>query len=313
MKVKIVLFFIFIIVLTTSILVINRFASPERITPPSIDESIVVRQIESAQGTYLGETISFIYQGFGEFTFLSGEKHLGSWDNSQMSGNGSTIFPGIGQYVGEYSGGVRSGRGTFTWFDGDIYDGKWQNDSMSGEGTYTFSSGATMEGFFTNNTIMYGRYNYVTEVYDDGMRVTIFLTVEISEGNFSDTIEFRTSSGLIYIGGFPKADSEVPAEITYPDGNRYTGVLINGKRSGEGVFTWMNSTYGPRECAYNGEWANDLMNGEGVYYYGVLDYPRLEGTFENGIPTGTCVYFKDERFSYVTVWTDGICTSIVEQ
>ena len=42
-------------------------------------------------------------------------------------------------------------------------------------------------------------------------------------------------------------------EINYPDGSRYTGLIINGLKEGKGNFVWKNG------FSYEGDWKNDIM------------------------------------------------------
>ena len=44
----------------------------------------------------------------------------------------------------------------------------------------------------------------------------------------------------------------------------YTGYMVNKKRQGKGIFFW---TQGKKKGhQYDGNWNNDLMDGEGEYY-----------------------------------------------
>lgn len=45
--------------------------------------------------------------------------------------------------------------------------------------------------------------------------------------------------------------------ITYPNGEKYTGPLKNGLRSGEGIYHYRNGD------KYDGEWKDDQRNGKG--------------------------------------------------
>ena len=358
LKKKIALFVSFIIVFAAALLVIYIFASPgNTVEVEHITDSILVRQIETTSGTYLGEAFSSVFQGFGEFEFLTGEKYVGSWDNSKMTGDGTLEFPGIGRYNGSFLNNMRSGSGVFIWDDGDIYDGEWANDAMNGVGTYTFRDGSVITGSFKMNALANGRYVFEQDEADGNDDAILYWSIGISDNMLTDPLEFRTSSGLIFVGDCPKPDTIIQAQVTYPDGSVYVGNLINGIRTGEGVYTWaVGDKYdgdwendamsgvgaytfssgnlyvgtladGVRSGAgvftwysndlivasYNGEWSNDIMCGNGNYFYSSSDYPKLSGVFENGIPTGTCIYYQNTTFSFETVWVDGSCISVRER
>jgi hypothetical protein len=310
MKKKIVLFVTFVVMFFGAMLCINYFIPPDRMMPP-INGDASIQQIETAKGTYLGETLVLIFQGFGEFAFLSGEKYLGSWDNSFMDGDGRLVFPGAGIYDGAFDDGLRVGDGTFTWEDGDIYKGYWGADAMSGEGVYTFSNGCVVTGIFANNKITEGQISYEEAVEDSESATIVYWSSGIQAGKIANPVEFRTSAGLIYSGEFPESNKTVTVEITYPDGNKYIGELVNGIRSGSGKFEWY--TDGTLQAIYDGEWADDMMEGDGIYQYTGSKFPYITGTFSSGVPIDSCIYQKDATYSYDTEWVDGRCVSVKEQ
>jgi len=53
----------------------------------------------------------------------------------------------------------------------------------------------------------------------------------------------------------------------------YTGSFREGKRDGNGQFTWINGDQ------YLGEWKDDKMNGKGIYTFS--DGTCYEGTFKD--------------------------------
>jgi hypothetical protein len=57
-------------------------------------------------------------------------------------------------------------------------------------------------------------------------------------------------------------------------GNTYTGSWSNGKRAGEGTYSWSHGTQ-----QYVGEWADDKRQGRGTFTWANGD--RFEGEFRN--------------------------------
>ena len=64
----------------------------------------------------------------------------------------------------------------------------------------------------------------------------------------------------------------------YPNGDKYTGTIVNGKKNGMGCITLANGNI------YTGEWANDMFNGDGTLTYAPgQTYIKSVGTFKDGI------------------------------
>ena len=204
MKVKITLFIAFITIFFTTLFMISRFANHETATLPPTINSVVIREVEIEKGTYFGETISTVFQGFGEFEFLSGEKYLGSWGSSRMDGDGVVIFPGVGRYIGELSNNTRSGQGKFEWDNGDVYAGTWINDSMNGTGVYYFSNGAVFTGTFDDNAVLDGCLVFEGDGLSTDNNSIQYLSIEVVGATLAETVEFMTSNGLEYTGDLPK-------------------------------------------------------------------------------------------------------------
>lgn len=70
--------------------------------------------------------------------------------------------------------------------------------------------------------------------------------------------------------------------IEYPNGNKYEGEVLDGKKNGKGTFFFVN---GDR---YVGDFENDLREGQGTYFY--REGHRYEGGFKAGRRNGRGVY-----------------------
>ena len=83
-------------------------------------------------------------------------------------------------------------------------------------------------------------------------------------------------------------------EQKLPDGSKYSGGVVGGKKSGVGIYTW------PDGARYEGDWVNDRRNGQGVWTSANGD--RYEGNWVNDQRTGQGVYkFMDGR-RYEGAW-----------
>ena len=268
-------------------------------------------KVENEYGTYDGALIGDLFAGKGTFRFLSGETYVGDWQDSYMSGTGVISFPGIGEYTGDMSNSMRNGHGVFTWITGEQYDGTWEDDQMSGKGVYTFSNGSNLTGVFQNNKPVSGTLSYSEEAYEDDPETKI-VSFEYSFSESETTILFATKGGLKYDGDPSGLIGTGTAKITYPGGNTYSGQLLEGKRNGSGKYTWKDSS-GKTVSYYDGNWDTDHMNGSGEYHFSNTEYPYLSGTFENDVPSGTLVYYKEAGNTFDTVWKDGSCVSVKEK
>lgn len=268
--------FAVIICFFTMSYIVSNFASPNKFTSVgNIPQTYTI--LESEGGTYFGPVIDYIYSGTGEFQYLNG-----------------------GTYEGEFGNSKREGTGTFTWDNGDVFTGEWAADNMI-RGTYTFADGRVYSGTFSNNKFDSGDYT-VAEIPEDLNLVSFIATY--ASGKI-DQVKFETKDGATYSGQITGK-----AEILYPSGNAYSGNVVNGVRSGIGVFAWVKD--GQAISFYEGNWKDGLMSGEGIYHYTAEAYPSIKGTFEDGVLTGTAIYSKEAGNTFSTTWENGKCTSVKE-
>ncbi len=310
MKKALILFVIFLIAFGAALGFIYYAANPvARLS----DEASVLPwngRVENEFGTYNGSLVGDLFSGNGNFSFLTGESYTGEWKDSYMSGEGTTVFPGIGEYSGEMSSSKRNGQGTFIWKTGDKYTGHWSNDTMSGQGRYTFANGDFFEGEFSENKPISGKYTCNRKLpsnADDTEIVSFVYTFSNNEKH----LVFTTKGGLKYDGDASGLVSNGNAIITYPSGNTYNGQLVNGQREGTGKYTWVNER-GKTTAYYEGSWNADHMNGEGKYHYSNSEYPYLSGKFVDDTPVGTLTYYKAAGNTFETKWENGVCVSIKE-
>ena len=253
--------------------ILTMYASPDQLTATeSLEQSFTV--LESKGGTYMGPVKDLVYDGVGQFQYIEGGIYTGSFADSQ-----------------------RSGEGTFTWPNGDTYTGTWVDDQMT-EGTYTFADGRQFEGTFQGNVFMSGNYSLTgTALQQSG-----FSSFRCAYANQTiSTVNFE-KDGLSYSGSLNDQ-----AQITFSNGDTYSGTVKDGIPNGFGTYQW--SASGNR---YVGDWAAGTMNGPGTYYFTANEYPKLSGQFQNGKPAGTAEYTKEEGNTFSTEWANGQCTKVTE-
>ena len=90
----------------------------------------------------------------------------------------------------------------------------------------------------------------------------------------------------ILLSSYVMAEDE---SITFPDGSRYVGEFKDGKRHGQGTYTWYDPFNKDYENKYVGQWKDDKQSGQGTW-------------------TLTCVFtlkWKELHAKYVGQWKDG--------
>ncbi len=86
-------------------------------------------------------------------------------------------------------------------------------------------------------------------------------------------------------GGADQPTTEQVTDLMLDEERKYTGTLVDGQPSGEGVMEWVQT-----DCVYTGNFENGVYSGEGTFEWRSLG-DKLEGTFENGVPvSGTYTY-----------------------
>lgn len=83
---------------------------------------------------------------FGSYTFASGDKYIGEWQDGKRSGRGTHTFANGDKYVGEYKNDHRDGLGAYTNAKTKItHVGGWKENYREGEGIQYKADGAVAE------------------------------------------------------------------------------------------------------------------------------------------------------------------------
>lgn len=233
---------------------------------------------DSQGGTYFGPMEALAYVGTGEFSY---------------KGSG-------GDYKGEFRDSKRDGKGTFTWSNGDAFEGDWSSDEMV-SGTYFFSDGRKYTGTFDKGKPGNGTF-IVPEGYGGSGIKSLEATIE---GGNIKSVNMVVNDGSQYNGMLTGH-----ADIVYPSGSTYSGMMKNGLRNGDGEYRWVEN--GAVQAYYEGYWMDDKMSGKGTYHYTSEAYPSIQGDFINGKPSGKATYYKEADNTFETVWKNGSCISVTE-
>ena len=145
-----------------------------------------------------------------------------------------------------------------------VYYGETKNSKMEGNGILFLTKGTNckIEGTWENGYIEHGTITY--------------------------------SDNKIYKGEIKELLPNGQGELVDSDGT-YTGMFVNGKKEGKGLMQYSGVTDKNNLVkTYDGNWKNDLYNGEGSLVYKNGDI--YEGTFVDGKKDGNgeYTYFNDK-------------------
>jgi hypothetical protein len=87
--------------------------------------------------------------------------------------------------------------------------------------------------------------------------------------------------------------------IIYKNGNPYSsfiGNMLNGKRSGQGTYTWSNGE------KYVGNWQNDKRSGQGTNIWS--NGEKYVGNWQNGFGVKGKKYYPSGKINCVCTWDD---------
>ena len=179
-------------------------------------------------GTYDGELLDGLPDGYGTSIDDNGNKYIGEWTRGKMHGLGIYLWSSGGKYIGEWRDGERHDLGIHLMANGVMYVGEWKRGERHGVGSILVPGVYKYSGGFKN-----GREN--------GRGVTIW-----SEGNK-------------YIGNYRNGEQHGLGTHTWINGTSYEGEWQDGQKHGSGTYIY------PNERKYVGTFSRDVM-WKGVTY-----------------------------------------------
>ena len=266
--------------------------------------------VEYTTGTYKGNMVNGVRDGYGVFTYNSGMVYEGSWKDGKYDGQGKLTWADGGYCEGEFKenkfvSGKRVAylsNGTYT------YESKnFENYKMNGQSTYTVefdngdksvTSGVAKGGVISGNVVYDytfasgGSYHYEGE-YSNGKRNGYGVMDNISSSGNTDHYEgeFKDS----------QYNGQGVYDYTFASGGsfHYEGEFSNGKRNGYGVMD--NISSGGNTDHYEGQFKDSQYSGQGVqeYHFSGGDYYIHEGSFAEGKAAGQGVrtyYYKSGNY-----------------
>lgn len=207
------------------------------------------------------------FTGYLEKIYPNGDSYEGHWQNMKRNGQGTLKYVNGRFYRGFWVNNKRHGYGTYVLKSGESYTGWWVDDKKCGSGALTLTTGEVKVGVWNEERIDgYGRELYF--------------------------------SGDSYEGWLTEGQPNGSGTYKWADGRTYTGSFIDSKSNGYGIQIWPSLEVFQKEkweienldeeqvakmitlsklavlhnsgsvkaaLRYEGEWANDLMNGQGKF------------------------------------------------
>ncbi|XP_015254872.1 PREDICTED: radial spoke head 1 homolog isoform X2 [Cyprinodon variegatus] len=110
--------------------------------------------------------------------------------------------------------------------------------------------------------------------------------------------EGETRLANVYHGGYVNGKRHGQGTYSFKNGGRYVGDYSQNKKHGQGTF------YYPDGSKYAGSWVEDLREGHGVYTYSNGD--TYDGEWQHHLRHGQGVYiFKKNGAKYKGTWVKG--------
>ena len=232
-------------------------------------------------------------------------EYTGNWVNNQIQGRGKMEYDegnyrnaaiGYIEYDGDWSyypdlqSSHPNGQGKMIYMTGETYEGSWEKGQAHGQGKWSYEELEDETMTILDEDRRKGYLEYEGNFHrgrKHGVGVMTFMDGRVYEGNWNNN-EINGQGTMKYEG---MEDVEADNEAGYLE---YEGEWLNGeKRIGE--MTFLDGR------AYEGNWNNDKINGEGIMYYddytdNVDGYSQYQGEFENGQRHGHgLMHFLDGR------------------
>ncbi len=223
--------------------------------------------------------------GYGIYTWDSGERYEGNWQNGYRNGLGTNTFPSGSKYEGNWKDDKKDGYGFYTYKPESQYEsyrGDYVQEEMTGTGTFIYRNGDKYIGDFNNNyfegngTMYYadGRVEsgkWTQDKFMGGSAVSSGCVAGDCDNGFGTYIG---QNGNKYTGNFKNGKYHGAGTYIFAEGDSYNGDFVNGTYQGQGTYTFANGD------KYVGEFSNSTYNGIGTIYY--ANGTTKSGKFVNG-------------------------------
>lgn len=166
--------------------------------------------------------------------------------------------------------------------------------------TFTFAADITGKmwriGISLNGDTSAGACDAVFLGSDIYVPIDYFMKVFGLEGQYNSKngmLTLRSTSNLGTGGSKQTLSNET---VTFSNGDKYTGMIVNNAKHGYGVYEWASGD------KYYGQWSNDERTGHGIYYFSNGDI--YTGEFRNGDMHGYGVYITSDNNVFKGEWVE---------
>ncbi len=232
-----------------------------------------------------------------------------------LDGKGIYTFPSGAKYVGEFQNGEVHGQGICYYTDNSKYDGQWANRRPEGYGIFTMANGTSRSGFWQKGLPVNETSLQIDEVFVKKGGV-FFDGTDIQSGCIIGNCQdgrgtFAYVDGSKYEGTFVNGKLDGHGKWHYPNGDVYIGMFKNNFVHGVGTLyekkgtvlsgNWEQGEYIGERFSSKGQEGcvtGDCFNGRGTYIY-KDGFAKYVGNFINGRPhgDGICYFSNGERYT----------------
>ncbi len=222
----------------------------------------------------------------------SGALFEGEWVDNRPHGEGTLTMPGGEEYTGEFNDGRREGRGTQTFASGNQYVGAFKDDKQDGHGRYTWANGRTYIGEYKDRK----RQGQGTWTHPDGRKYVGEWKDDLGDGKgVLFLANGENYEGLWYKGYmFLEELSPGVASAVRWNGGFYEGEWSDNLPQGEGTLTW------PDGDEYNGEFKDGKLESHGTYTW--ASGQKYVGEFNDGVKHGQGTQIWPDGQRYAGEW-----------
>lgn len=174
--------------------------------------------------------------------------------------------------------------------DGGIYSGEFKEDKYHGQGEVIYPDGFTIKGAFKDG-MMHGIIT--TQMPQTGTLRARAINGEIIEG------ELTFNNGDKYTGGYKNGTFNGNGIFIKSNGEIYNGNFVNGKFDGKGSLKYSNGE------SYEGFFKNGKLDGKGIFRFNSGEF--YNGEYKEGKKSGLgTLYSKLGDEVYAGIWEDDI-------
>ncbi|ESS70564.1 hypothetical protein TCDM_00708 [Trypanosoma cruzi Dm28c] len=178
---------------------------------------------------------------------------------------------------------IKEGPGSMYFADGGFFLGNWVNNYRCGMGAFYSSCGYTYEGEFEDDL-------------PQGHGVEHFPSGEVYVGEFLEGrphgrgVTYYPRNGSIYIGEYSRGEKHGRGVIFYENGDVFEGSWVGGRRSGEGISTFLETRdrfNQSKRCNFRrcvrAQWHGDKCKWETVSSDPTHEAPSLSRYIDEGL------------------------------